>query len=142
MTDEERRQLLDDIERLVDRLRDGSYGPDLEIGRVVWPPTEEMSHDDAITTLFDIRDCDLDLTLYDETGNALTDEWVVTFNGTQAFPDSPGWYARRPLKAMIEDELKHWDPDKVPTSPRGRILLRLLAAFDEPETCGKNSLTA
>jgi hypothetical protein len=132
MTDEERRHLLNNILRLVEQLRADSYGPDLDNAKVVWPPNEQMGLDDAIATLFDIHDCDLDLTLYDETGNALTDEWVVTFNGTQPFPDSPGWYARKPLKAMIEDELKHWDPDDVPLSPRSRILLRLRAAFDEP----------
>jgi hypothetical protein len=132
MNNEKRHHLLNNIKSLVDQLGDDSDGPDPEIGRVVWPPNEQMSIDDAMATLFDIEDCELDLTLYDETGNTLTDEWIVTFNGTQFYPDSPGWYARKPLKAMIEDELKQWEPDEVPASPRGRILLRLLAAFDEP----------
>jgi hypothetical protein len=121
--------LTEKITNILDEIRSE---PDLDNAKVVWPPTEEMSHSDAIATLFDIADCDLSLTLFDETGNGQADEWYVAFSGTQLYPNSPVHYGYTPLKAMIEEELKHWDPDGVSASPRGRILLRLLAAFDEP----------
>lgn len=132
MTDEERRTILDQIDELTEKIRDDSYGANVENGKVVWPPNEEMSHDDAIATLFDIADCDLDLTLFDETGMETTDEWVVTFSGTEAYPDSPGNYGRKPLKEMLEETLQIYiDEDNQDCKP-ARLLARLVKAFEEP----------
>ena len=130
MTDAEKHAILDQIEALVADLRED--GPDAADGKVVWPPDGDMSHKDALATLFDIADCELSLTRYDDTGNALTDEWVVTFSGTQAYPNSPGQYDRKPLKAMIEEELQIYIDEDAEDYPHARLLKRLLLAFEEP----------
>ena len=130
MTDEERQAILDQIEALVAELR--ADGPDASDGKVVWPPNEDMSHKDALATLFDIADCDLSLTRYDDTGDALTDEWAVTFSGTQAYPNSPGRYDHKPLKAIIEEELQIYIDENAEDYPHARLLKRLLLAFEEP----------
>jgi hypothetical protein len=130
MTDAERHAILDQIEALVADLRED--GPDAADGKVVWPPDGDMSHKDALATLFDIADCDLDLTLYDDTGNRLTDEWTVTFSGTQAYPNSPGHYRRKPLKAMIEEELQNYIDEDAEDCRPARLLKRLSLAFEEP----------
>jgi hypothetical protein len=130
MTDEEKHAILDQIDALVADLRED--GPDAADGKVVWPPDGDISHKNALATLYDIADCDLDLTLYDETGNALTDEWTVTFSGTQLYPNSPGYYARKPLKAMIEEELQIYIDEDAEDYPHARLLKRLLLAFEEP----------
>lgn len=132
MTAEERSALCDQINGLVRQLRDDLFGPDLDKGKIVWPPNEDMSHADALTTLFDIADCDLNLTLYDETGNNFTDEWSVSFSGTQAYPNSPGRYDHKSLKAMIKEELELHIADDNADCPQARQLARLLKAFDEP----------
>jgi hypothetical protein len=131
MTDKEKRALLDQIEALVEKFQAETYGPNLNDGKVVWPPNKEMEHADAITTLFDIEDCSLDLTLYDETGRIITDEWVVTFNNTRSYSGSPGHYARKPLKELIKDELQIYIEEDSAHWPEARLLARLLAAFDE-----------
>jgi hypothetical protein len=130
VTDEEKHAILDKIDELVADLRED--GPDAADGKVVWPPDGNMSHKDALATLFDIADCDLSLTLYDDTGNALTDELTVTFSGTQLYPNSPGHYARKPLKAMIEEELALYIAEDASDYPGARLLKRLLLAFEEP----------
>jgi hypothetical protein len=132
MTAEERCALLDQVETALQQLRDVLYGPDGNEGKVVWPPQEDMSRADALATLFDIQDCDLDLTLYDDTGMEITDEWAVTFSGTRLYPNSPGRYARKPLKAMIEEELAIYVSEETEDCRPARLLARLLAAFDEP----------
>jgi hypothetical protein len=132
MTDEERREVLDQAEAALQKLRDDLYGPDVNKGKVVWPPHEDMGHVDALATLFDIADCDLDLTLYDDAGNQVTNEWTVTLSGTQAYPNSPGHYGRKPLKEMIEEELQIYIDEGAEDYPQARQLARLLAAFDEP----------
>ena len=132
MTDEERRALLDQAEAVLQQLRDDLVGPDVSEGKVVWPPNEDMRHTDAIATLFDIQDCDLDLTLYDETGNRLTDQWVVTFSGAQLYPNAPGHYGRKPLKAMIEEELALYIEEGTQDCRPARLLARLIRAFAEP----------
>ena len=131
MTDEERRAILDQIDELTEKIRYDSYGPSAEKGKVVWPPNEEMSHDDAIATLFDIEDCNFDLTLFDETGMEITDEWVVTFSGTQLYPDSPGNYGRKPLKVMLEEELQIYIEEGNQDYKPARLLARLIGCFDD-----------
>jgi hypothetical protein len=130
MTAEERRELLHQAEALLQQLGDDLQ--DVDEGKVVWPPNEEMRRVDALATLLDIADCGLGLTLYDETGDQLTDEWTVTLSGTQAYPNSPGQYGRKPLKAMIEEELQIYIDEGTEDYPQARLLARLLAAFDEP----------
>jgi hypothetical protein len=130
MSDEEKQAILDQIEALVEKLREG--GPDASDGKVVWPPNEDVSHADALTTLFDIADCDLSLTLYDKTGAQMTDEWAVTFSGTQAYPNSPGKYDHKPLKTLIEEELAIYIAEDAADYPGARLLKRLLLAFEEP----------
>jgi hypothetical protein len=130
MTDEEKHAILDKIDELVAELRED--GPDAADGKVVWPPDGNMSHKDALATLFDIADCDLSLTLYDDTGDVMTDELAVTFNGTQAFPNSPGMYDHKPLKTLIERELSLYLFDGNSDCPPARLLKRLLLAFEEP----------
>ena len=132
MNDEERRALLDQAEALLQQLHDDLYGPHINDGKVVWPPNEDMSHADALATLFDISDCDLSLTLYDDTGNVMTDELAVTFSGTQAYPNSPGMYDHKPLKTLIEEELALYIAEDTEDYPGARLLKRLLLAFEEP----------
>lgn len=123
-------RIVEELMDLADRLRRAADPERERIGRVVWPPTEEMGHADALATLFDIADCDLGLTLYDETGNELGDEWVVTFSGTQAYPDSPGQYARKPLRRMLEEELQLYRDDDNEGAAPARLLARLIKAFE------------
>ena len=131
MTNEERRAILDQINALIEKIHDDSYGPSADQGKVVWPPNEEMSHDDAMATLFDIEDCDLDLTLYDEAGMEETDEWVVTFSGTEFYPDSPGNYGRKPLRAMLEEKLQIYIKEDNQDCEPARLLARLIGCFDD-----------
>lgn len=130
MTDEEKHAILDKIDELVAELRED--GLDAADGKVVWPPDGNMSHKDALATLFDIADCDLSLTLYDDTGNVMTDELAVTFSGTQAYPNSPGMYDHKPLKTLIEEELALYIAEDTEDYPGARLLKRLLLAFEEP----------
>jgi hypothetical protein len=130
MTDEEKHAILDQIDALVQDLRED--GPDAADGKVVWPPDGNMSHKDALATLFDIADCDLSLTLYDDTGNVMTNELAVTFSGTQVYPNSPGMYDHKPLKTLIEEELAIYIAEDAEDWPISRLLKRLLLAFEEP----------
>ena len=129
MTDEEKHAILDQIEKLVADLREDADAAD---GKVVWPPDGNMSYNNALATLFDIADCDLSLTLYDKTGNTLTDEWAVTFSGTQAYLNSPGMYDHKPLKTLIEEELAIYVAEDASDYPGARLLKRLVLAFEEP----------
>lgn len=130
MTDEEKHAILDKIDELVAELRED--GLDAADGKVVWPPDGNMSHKDALATLFDIADCDLSLTLYDDPANVMTNELAVTFSGTQAYPNSPGMYDHKPLKTLIEEELALYIAEDTEDYPQARLLKRLLLAFEEP----------
>lgn len=123
------------VEAALEEMRDIAAGQaDAEKGKVVWPikQGECPSINDAYATLYDLANCDLDLTFYDETGNEWTDTLSVAFGGTQLYPGSPPYYERRPLKELLEEHVVlNYDPEHYASNKHAQLLVRLIKAFDE-----------
>jgi len=127
-----RDEIISEICDLVEALReDVAADGDAERGKVVWPLPKDrlVNYNDALSTLFDIADCDLSFSFYGEDNETLTDTLSIVFSGTEAYPGSPGVYSRKPLKLMLEEQLALYREEG---SQRGRLFARLLKAFDEP----------
>ena len=131
MTGEETRTILDEITERIEKLSAASYGiGSTDHGKVVWPPNEEMSHQDALVTVFDLEDCSLDFSFANDDEE--TGELCVIFNNTQSYPESPGVYAREPLRKMLEREYALYVEEDTQDSQSGRLFARLIKAFEEP----------
>jgi len=127
-----RDEIISEICDLVEALReDVAADGDAERGKVVWPLPKDrlVNYNDALSTLFDIADCDLSFSFYGEDNETLTDTLSIVFSGTELYPGSPGVYSRKPLKLMLEEQLALYREEG---SQRGRLFARLLKAFDEP----------
>jgi hypothetical protein len=128
-----RNEIISEICDLVEALREDVAGDgDAERGKVVWPLPKDrlVNYNDALSTLFDIADCDLSFSFYGEDNETLTDTLSIVFSGTELYPGSPGVYSRKPLKLMLEEELALYH--RAPRTKNGRLFARLLKAFDEP----------
>ena len=107
---------------------------DPEKGKSFWP-IKEGDHpniNDAYKTLYDLSDAELGLTFYDDTGNILTDELCVEFFNCYVDPDGVALFAKAPLRKLLEEALDLYIEEETQDSKRGRLLSRLVKAFDEP----------
>ena len=150
------RGIADELEAAAEKLREVGHFPDAGEGKVVWPVKgagadewlvgeRDVSHADALATLWEIADCDLELTGSKEDSGA-TGDIALAVAGVQTYTDAPSQFFYVPVRQAIEKALENFS-DGYPEeegldakSPRGRsqrLLGALLRAYREWEAEGQ-----
>ena len=146
MTAEERLALIAQIARLVEQLEEEDHFPDASEGKVVWPLKDvaadewlvgerDVSHADALATLWEIADCDLELTASKDEDGA-TGDIALAVAGVQTYDDAPHQFFYVPIKQALETALKNFGGelnDDAKDERSRRLLKALLRAYTEWE---------
>lgn len=77
-------------------------------GKVVWPIVDgqTVQLEDAYATLFDLSDCEIQISSYHQNGSDLTGNLEIHLSGCETYPDAPATYFAKPLKEALEEELE------------------------------------
>ena len=127
-----RNEILNQISDLVEALRDDiADDGDAGKGKVVWPLRGGggIGYNNALTTLCDIADCSLDVSWFGPDRKTPASTLNVVFDNTESYPGSPGIYAWKPLKQILQEDLERGGDED---DEGVRLLKRLIKAFGEP----------
>ena len=144
--------IADELEAAAEKLREVGHFPDASEGKVVWPVKGEgadewlvgetdVSHADALATLWEIADCDLELTGLKE-GSGATGDIALAVAGVQTYTDAPFQFFYVPIRQAIEKALEEYFPEegldaKSPEGRSQRLLKALLRVYAEWEAEGQ-----